>query len=371
MASASTSTSTNTSNDLAIFRGAFAEARKLGDSSKVLTTLEEKTGNEAQKAFFALVEKHPSAFGNPLNPPKTWQEAAERFAEMSRVVVSDCNYSLRRLGGDWDDDGKDLSTLVTDTAKLVGSQSYRTFKAITRHDATAQLARIEAKDTEGSVHKSVRYTKFLAWAAKSEGLAKQVAVVVDKALRDALDDKGAVFLPAGLESCAPGLMTLRVNNLRIHVMTPEIGQLKELRELDASDNHISVLPNAIGKLVKLEVLKLRGNHLKTVPASIGACENLQRLNLSKNSIEKLPATLLELEHLRVVDLRGNDEYDPNKCEVFPKLIQQGVRVKVGELVSNDSSTTPSSASSFLGLGGLGGPGLPMGGLLGAMMMSDF
>lgn len=58
-----------------------------------------------------------------------------------------------------------------------------------------------------------------------------------------------------------GLVILKARGNYIEEVPKWIGELKELRQLDLSDNKLKALPGEIAALQKLEVLDLRGNPL--------------------------------------------------------------------------------------------------------------
>jgi len=88
------------------------------------------------------------------------------------------------------------------------------------------------------------------------------------------------------------------NNLTGAIQS-QIGQLINLKVLNASDNKMTGVPAEIGQLQKLEVLDLSNNQLTGLPNELGNLQNLKVLNLSGNQYSqqdldyiksKLPAT---------------------------------------------------------------------------------
>lgn len=80
----------------------------------------------------------------------------------------------------------------------------------------------------------------------------------------------------------------------------QIGQLKNLKVLNASYNRMTGVPAEIGQLQNLQVLDLSYNQLTGLPNELGNLKNLQTLNLSGNSYSqqdldgiriKLPSTV--------------------------------------------------------------------------------
>ena len=62
----------------------------------------------------------------------------------------------------------------------------------------------------------------------------------------------------------------------------EIGDLKELRKLYVSFNHLVSLPTSIQKLNQFEELDLSDNKLTELPSEIGDLTELRRLYVSNN-----------------------------------------------------------------------------------------
>lgn len=80
-----------------------------------------------------------------------------------------------------------------------------------------------------------------------------------------------------------------------------------LEELDVSDNSMTgALPSEIGSLRGLKRLYASNNRFTGIPAEIGKLENLEVIDFSYNGITGMPYELGNLENLRLLDLRGND-----------------------------------------------------------------
>lgn len=63
----------------------------------------------------------------------------------------------------------------------------------------------------------------------------------------------------------------------------QIGQLKQLVELDLSNNRLTGLPAEIGQLKKLEVLNVSNNKLTGLPMELGSLTQLRVFNISGNA----------------------------------------------------------------------------------------
>ncbi len=127
------------------------------------------------------------------------------------------------------------------------------------------------------------------------------------------------------------IVSLDLNGRDITFIPPCIGELKNLEELNLSENRINRLPDGISKLSKLKKLFLSSNNLKSLPISLLKIKNLSILHLSNNQIKSLPRKvsklinlvelivssnylgsipkeMLKMENLRLLDLRYNSGF---------------------------------------------------------------
>lgn len=84
-----------------------------------------------------------------------------------------------------------------------------------------------------------------------------------------------------------------------------IGEVKELRILQACCNYITTLPYQIGFLSSLRVLVLSKNRIQKLPNEIGMLRNLRELNLSQNLLSELPDTISSLKALNALHIDSN------------------------------------------------------------------
>jgi small GTP-binding protein len=101
------------------------------------------------------------------------------------------------------------------------------------------------------------------------------------------------------------LTELNLSKNQLEPLPPEIGELKNLTELNLSRNQLETLPPEIGELKNLTELNLTGNQLETLPPEIGELKNLTKLDLSRNQLETLPAEIVLLKNLTKLDLSVN------------------------------------------------------------------
>ncbi|ETN36919.1 uncharacterized protein HMPREF1541_07906 [Cyphellophora europaea CBS 101466] len=78
-------------------------------------------------------------------------------------------------------------------------------------------------------------------------------------------------------------LNLGWNNLT--VLSPTIGQLKQLEHLDVSFNQLSELPPEIGMLSSLKQLHLFNNRIQTLPYEVGFLFKLEMLGIAGNPLE--------------------------------------------------------------------------------------
>uniref|UniRef100_A0A0D9XTC6 Receptor kinase-like protein Xa21 n=1 Tax=Leersia perrieri TaxID=77586 RepID=A0A0D9XTC6_9ORYZ len=100
------------------------------------------------------------------------------------------------------------------------------------------------------------------------------------------------------------------------IISPSIGNLSFLRELDLKDNYLSgKIPPELGRLRRLRWLDLSKNSLQgSIPAAIGVgMKMLEYLYLEENGLSgEIPGSLGELPSLQKLSLRKNSLSDSNK-----------------------------------------------------------
>lgn len=100
--------------------------------------------------------------------------------------------------------------------------------------------------------------------------------------------------------------TLNLSNQGLAKIPGDVFGRGSLEELNVSYNELSgSIPSQIGQLKNLRILNASHNNMTGVPAEIGQLRNLEVLNLSYNQLTGLPNELGNLKNLKTLDLRGN------------------------------------------------------------------
>ncbi|XP_019064965.1 leucine-rich repeat and calponin homology domain-containing protein 1 isoform X2 [Fukomys damarensis] len=141
-------------------------------------------------------------------------------------------------------------------------------------------------------------------------------------------------LPACL--CGLPLKVLIASNNKLGSLPEEIGQLKQLMELDVSCNEITVLPQQIGQLKSLRELNVRRNYLKVLPPELVDLP-LVKFDFSCNKVLVIPICFREMKQLQVLLLENNPLQSPpaqictkGKVHIFKYLSIQACQIKTAD-----------------------------------------
>lgn len=93
---------------------------------------------------------------------------------------------------------------------------------------------------------------------------------------------------------------------KLTTITPNIGILSNLTQLNLGNNLLTQLPESIGQLSRLERLILSRNQLKELPEWIGELTALNWLLLDKNELTEIPNSIKHLSNLKWLSLKGNN-----------------------------------------------------------------
>nr|XP_023407075.1 leucine-rich repeat and calponin homology domain-containing protein 1 [Loxodonta africana] len=151
-------------------------------------------------------------------------------------------------------------------------------------------------------------------------------------------------LPACL--CGLPLKVLIASNNKLGSLPEEIGQLKQLMELDVSCNEITALPHQIGQLKSLRELNVRRNYLKVLPQELVDLP-LVKFDFSCNKVLVIPICFREMKQLQVLLLENNPLQSPpaqictkGKVHIFKYLSIQACQIKTADSLYLQSMERP-------------------------------
>ncbi|NWW86186.1 LRCH1 protein, partial [Rhynochetos jubatus] len=141
-------------------------------------------------------------------------------------------------------------------------------------------------------------------------------------------------LPACL--CGLPLKVLIASNNKLGSLPEEIGQLKQLMELDVSCNEITALPQQIGQLKSLKELNVRRNYLEVLPQELVQLP-LVKFDFSCNKVLVIPICFRKMAQLQVLLLENNPLQSPpaqictkGKVHIFKYLTVQACQIKTAD-----------------------------------------
>ncbi|CAJ1066384.1 DISP complex protein LRCH3 isoform X2 [Xyrichtys novacula] len=134
--------------------------------------------------------------------------------------------------------------------------------------------------------------------------------------------------------CSLPLKVLIACNNKLVSLPEELGQLRQLTELDVSCNEIQTLPSQMGQLEALRDLNIRRNHLVRLPPELADLP-LVRLDFSCNKVTSLPVCYRQLTQLQTIIL------DNNPLQMPPAQICIKGKVHIFKYLNLEASkTTP-------------------------------
>ncbi|KAK8498306.1 hypothetical protein V6N13_122595 [Hibiscus sabdariffa] len=187
-------------------------------------------------------------------------------------------------------------------------------------DAAKGLVRTSsAKASFFSGENSSEKLNLLKTAALIENTARTGGVVLD--LRGKLMDQ-IEWLPVSIGKLKD-VSELDLSENRIMALPPSIGGLQALTKLDLHSNQLINLPDSVGELVNLIELDLHANRLKSLPATFGNLTNLMNLDLSSNEFTHLPEAIGNLSCLKRLIAETNEleelPYTIGNCSSLSEL----------------------------------------------------
>lgn len=157
--------------------------------------------------------------------------------------------------------------------------------------------------------------------------------------------------------CMPSLVRLSVHGTGLRVLPDGVCRLRELRELNLSNNQLSALPSTIITLGALQHLNIAKNSLTELPAAFGMMPSLRLLNANNNRLIRLPDSFGQLSQLRVLRLGANTleslpasfgslsglrllQLGHNNFRQFPSVLSKMDRLSVLDVSFNQLSALP-------------------------------
>ncbi|XP_036985396.2 leucine-rich repeat and calponin homology domain-containing protein 1 isoform X4 [Artibeus jamaicensis] len=148
--------------------------------------------------------------------------------------------------------------------------------------------------------------------------------------------------------CALPLRVLIASNNKLGSLPEEIGQLKQLMELDVSCNEITALPPQIGQLKSLRELNVRRNYLEVLPQELVDLP-LVKFDFSCNKVLGIPACFRQMKQLQVLLLENNPLQSPpaqictkGKVHIFKYLSIQACQMKTTDSLYLHTMERPQS-----------------------------
>lgn len=104
----------------------------------------------------------------------------------------------------------------------------------------------------------------------------------------------------------------------LRVLAPALFSYTFLSELYIASNRLTSIPAGIGQLRQLRLLEASYNQIVELPPEIGMCTNMKQLYLFDNHITHLPYELGSLYHLEMLGIDGNPLQQDLKDEIMER-----------------------------------------------------
>lgn len=139
-------------------------------------------------------------------------------------------------------------------------------------------------------------------------------------------DKPSPGGPSAGQQDPTGGTTLDLSGRGLTSIPMDVFSRSELTGLNLSDNRLTGAPQSqIGQLKNLKTLDLSNNSLTGLPAELGQLSKLETLNVSNNQLTGLPMELGNLTQLRILDITGNEYSARDLDEIAKKLTDTEIR----------------------------------------------
>jgi CCR4-NOT transcription complex subunit 6 len=121
-------------------------------------------------------------------------------------------------------------------------------------------------------------------------------------------------------------------------LAPELFRYQFLNELYIASNKLTRIPNAIGQLRQLRHLDASFNQINELPPELGMCTFLKQLLLFNNNLQELPFELGSLHQLEMLGIEGN----PLEPSIKQEIMEKGTKSLINALMEG----APSMFSAF-------------------------
>ena len=119
----------------------------------------------------------------------------------------------------------------------------------------------------------------------------------------------------------------------LRVLSPALFSYTFLGELYIASNRLTAIPAGIGELRQLRLLEASFNQITELPPEIGMCTNMRQLFLFDNHITRLPYELGSLYHLEMLGIDGN----PLEQELKDVITDRGTKSLINKLLEEAPS----------------------------------
>lgn len=164
------------------------------------------------------------------------------------------------------------------------------------------------------------------------------------AVRILLDQNGLTAMPASrvieIDPKAARVTALRLADLQLTSLPPQIGALTALKYLVLSGNLLDSLPSAVWGLASLVQLDLGGNRLGALDARVSGLKNLLLLGLRENGLASLPPALFDLPQLETLLLARN------ALDTLPEAVAELAFLRYLDLSGNQLRTVPFTVAAM-------------------------
>ncbi|KAH6603222.1 hypothetical protein Trco_007997 [Trichoderma cornu-damae] len=122
-------------------------------------------------------------------------------------------------------------------------------------------------------------------------------------------------------------------------LAPELFRYQFLNELYIASNKLTRLPNSIGELRQLRHLDASFNQINELPPELGMCTYLKQLLLFNNNLQELPFELGSLYQLEMLGIEGN----PLEPSIKQEIIEKGTKSLINALMEGAPIPLPPNA----------------------------